>query len=156
MPASTPLHHSGSLRPASAPSKGWRLSIHTPADHAYGFIIDMDCLRRWAKVIHEKAYGPEKLASMSPEDAQRVLEASRGYTSVALQNSVYRTLPHTPRLYHRLVLLSPANEQWLLVLKDNSSHAAITAKITPEDIESLKKLIGLGEQRPLWYRLPSW
>ena len=154
MIATTSSHHS--LRQASVPSKGWRLSIHTPADYVYGFIIDMDCLRRWAKVFYDEAYGPEKLASMSPEEAKREIELARAYTSITLQKMVYRTLPHIPRLYHRLVLLSPTNDHWLLVLKDNGSHAAITAKITPEDIESLKKLIGLGEQRPLWYRLPSW
>ena len=145
-----------SSRPAPAPSRVWRLSVRTPADHAYGFIIDLKCLHHWAKVFHDKAYGPEKLAAMSPEDALEELEVSLGYTSVALQRMVYRALPHIPRLRHRLVLMSPADETWLLVLKDNSSHATITTTITPEDIESVRKLIGLGDQRPLWYRLPSW
>ena len=43
---------------------------------------------------------------------------------------------------------------WLLVFKDNSSHAALHAPVSLEDIERAKEMLGVDESEPVrWYRV---
>ncbi len=43
----------------------------------------------------------------------------------------------------------------MLVLKDNGSEAALNAVIDPSDVEGVRKMLDLGNQKPRWYGIPQ-
>ncbi|TFK89267.1 hypothetical protein K466DRAFT_584754 [Polyporus arcularius HHB13444] len=94
---------------------------------------------------------------MTPKQAEEELDSVFGATADMIPTMVYRQFPRIPRqsLRRRLVLMSGANGKWLLVLKDNSSKTMLSTKIEQEDVEGVRKLLDLGEQKPMWYRIPS-
>ncbi|RPD57805.1 hypothetical protein L226DRAFT_573505 [Lentinus tigrinus ALCF2SS1-7] len=127
-----------------------------PATCGYGFIIDYNCLRHWAKILYGELFGPDALSSMTTEEAEKSIRASLPVASSSIPRKVYKQFPRIPRLRHRLALISPEQRRYLLVLKDNSSEAALSTTITPEDLDGVRQMLGLGEQKPKWYRLPEW
>ncbi|RPD53435.1 hypothetical protein L226DRAFT_563802 [Lentinus tigrinus ALCF2SS1-7] len=127
-----------------------------PATCGYGFMIDYDCLRHWAKIIYGELFGPDSLSSMTAEEAEKKINAALTLATSVLPRKVYQQFPRIPRLRRRLALMNPAKGSYLLVLRDNSSQAALSAAITPEDLDGVRKMLGLGEQKPKWYRLPEW
>ncbi|KAI0719181.1 hypothetical protein C8T65DRAFT_725521 [Cerioporus squamosus] len=152
---------SSSRSPSSTcapPRRAAKIVAHTPPNCAYGFILDEECLRHWTKVYYDEAYGPEVLSSMNPKEADEEIDSVFAATADMIPTMVYKQFPRIPRpnLRRRLVLMSGANGRWLLVLKDNSSQAMLSTKIAPEDVEGVRKLLDLGEQKPMWYRIPSW
>ena len=150
MPATAPSSHSSSSQGAR-PKRAANVVVSVPANRAYGFVIDSKCLRHWAKVFYENAYGDGVLSSMTPQKAAEELDSSLYATISMLPNTVYRKFPRIPRVRHRLLLMDPVYGRYLLVLKDNSSHAVLTTKIAPEDVEGVRTMVGLGDQTPKWY-----
>ncbi|RPD52766.1 hypothetical protein L226DRAFT_617758 [Lentinus tigrinus ALCF2SS1-7] len=127
-----------------------------PATCGYGFIIDYDCLRRWAKVLYGELFGPDALSSMTSEEAEKKIKTALTLATSVLPRKIYQQFPRIPRLRHRLALMNPGQRRYLLVLKDNSSQKVLSTTITPEDLDGVRKMLGLGEQKPRWYRLPEW
>ncbi|RPD57785.1 hypothetical protein L226DRAFT_615142 [Lentinus tigrinus ALCF2SS1-7] len=127
-----------------------------PATCGYGFIIDHDCLRRWAKIIYGELFGPDSLSSMPAEEAEITIQAAYSTTASMIPLKVYKGFPRIPRLRRRLALMNPAQRRYLLVLQDNSSQAALSAAITSEDLDGVRRMLGLGGQKPRWYHLPEW
>ncbi len=61
--------------------------------------------------------------------------------------------PRIPRLHRSLVLMNGVKGTYLLVLKDNSSEDAINTDIYSSDVEGVRKMLDLGDQRPRWYSI---
>ncbi|RPD52759.1 hypothetical protein L226DRAFT_564072 [Lentinus tigrinus ALCF2SS1-7] len=127
-----------------------------PATCGYGFIIDYNCLRHWAKILYGELFGPDALSSMTSEEAEESIQATLSVAASSIPLKVYKQFPRFPRLRHRLALMHPGQRRYLLVLKDNSSQEVLSTIITPDDLDGVRQMLGLGEQKPKWYRLPEW
>ena len=51
------------------------------------------------------------------------------------------------------ILMNDAAGTWLLVFKDNSSHACLHAPVDPEDVKGAKTLFDLQRQSAQWYHV---
>ena len=119
---------------------------------AYGVLLDEECLLRWGKVIHEQMYGTP-LSNLSPEEERRTLLCARIATLSEIAYMVYEAFPNIPPLRRNTILMNDAAGTWLLVFKDNSSHACLHAPLDPEDVKGAKKLLGLQRQAAKWYHV---
>ncbi|KAI0730445.1 hypothetical protein C8Q76DRAFT_792606 [Earliella scabrosa] len=124
---------------------------------AFGFILDPECRRKWARRFHEELY-PNKLATLSPEEAEEELEDMELATTRMLPALIYREFPDLPRLRNRLYPADPARgcpvpTHDIFVLRDNGTHEGKRAPLTPEDIEGVRRRLEVGDQTPQWYRV---
>ena len=120
---------------------------------AYGFKLDRECLNRWTRTYYEEVW-PGKLDKMSAKQVREALRDLRPATIVALPRDVYRVIPTIPRFERSIVSLDPVAGSFVFVFKDNSSHAALHAPVSLEDIERAKEMLGVDESEPVrWYRV---
>ncbi|RPD57789.1 hypothetical protein L226DRAFT_537589 [Lentinus tigrinus ALCF2SS1-7] len=133
-----------------------KISVESPATRGYGFMLDDGCLRHWAKIIYEEVYGSDILSKMTAKEAEEAIDLGLAVAPSVILQKVYRQFPRIPRLRRRLALVDPDEGRYVVVLKDNSSQAALSATISPEDVEGVRKMLDLGEQKPRWHYLPQW
>ncbi|KAI0793565.1 hypothetical protein C8Q74DRAFT_1215142 [Fomes fomentarius] len=126
---------------------------YTTPTRAYGLIIDQTSLRKWTMAFHEKILG-EDLSKLPPQEAEEELQLTMFASFTTIPSLVYEQFPRIPRLHRRLILMNGARGTYLLVLQDNSSEAALNAVIDPSDVEGVRKMLDLGDQKPKWYGIP--
>ncbi|KAI0738777.1 hypothetical protein C8Q80DRAFT_209096 [Daedaleopsis nitida] len=118
---------------------------------AWALEIDEDCLNRWGNALYDKLC-PGARATKSPEEIRDLID---DWGLIIAENMAYESyckFPNLPRL-ERNVLVMPNSRgfKWLFVLKDNSSHDALNAPVTPEDVEGVKAFLEVKEQDAKWY-----
>ncbi|KAI0793567.1 hypothetical protein C8Q74DRAFT_1215144 [Fomes fomentarius] len=124
----------------------------TTPDRGYGLIIDQTCLRKYATALHHRLHG-DALSKMTPEQAEQAITSMAYSSTVILPLSIYSEFPRIPRLHRSLVLMNGVQGTYLLVLKDNSSEEALDTAIYSSDVEGVRKMLDLGDQRPKWYSI---
>lgn len=73
---------------------------------------------------------------------------------LTLPRQVYLAVPTMPRLRRSTLLLDMMAGTFLFVLRDNSSHAALHAQVSEEDIRRAKEFLGVPESEPVrWYKV---
>ncbi len=90
---------------------------------------------------------------MTPEEAEDTITSMTYSAQTIIPMFVYSEFPRIPRLHRNLVLMDGVEGTYLLVLKDNSSEAALDTAIYSSDVEGLRKMLDLGDQRPKWYSI---
>ncbi|TFY71590.1 hypothetical protein EVG20_g1425 [Dentipellis fragilis] len=138
-------------RQSSAPRTRWNVVIGGPATRAYGFMLDDECIGRWAPIIYEEIHDA-KMPASDTEDGQAALMASCQMVTVTLPTKIYREFPNIPRLWRRMIPFS--GEGYLFVLKDNRSRATRKAELDAADVEGIRRKLGLGARNPKWYDIP--
>ena len=139
---------------AAPPSQPYTQSIAQGSSptRAFGILLDQECLLRLGEAISERMC-PGELSNMSPEEKRKTLLCARIATLSEIAYMVYEAFPNIPRLRRNTILMSDAAGTWLLVFKDNSSHACLHAPLDPEDVKGAKKLLGLQRQAAKWYHV---
>ena len=147
--------HNTATVPAHLPSQyppPRKISQGSYPTRALGILLDEDCLIRWGTRFYEQVY-PGELSTMSAEKAREAVLAIRSATLSEIPQVVYDAFPNIPRLRRNTILMNDAAGTWLLVFKDNSSHACLHAPLDPEDVKGAKKLLGLQRQAAKWYHV---
>ncbi|KAI0793552.1 hypothetical protein C8Q74DRAFT_1365163 [Fomes fomentarius] len=124
----------------------------TTPDRGYGLIVDQTCLRKWATAFHHRLYG-DALSKMTPEEVERAIKSMSYSSLVFIPRIISSEFPRIPRLHRSLILMNGVEGTYLLVLKDNSSEDAINTDIYSSDVEGVRKMLDLGDQRPKWYSI---
>ena len=145
--------HNTATVPAPLPSEyppPRKISQGSYPTRALGILLDEDCLIRWGTIFYEQVY-PGELSTMSAERAREAVLAIRSATLSEIPQVVYDAFPNMPRLRRNTILMDDVAGTWLLVFKDNSSHACLHAYLDPEDVKGAKKLLGLERRGTKWY-----
>ncbi|RPD57236.1 hypothetical protein L227DRAFT_613845 [Lentinus tigrinus ALCF2SS1-6] len=120
-------------------------------DRVKAIELDEECLNRWGEAVYDLLHGPNTHAQLSPERYRKEIVDRRLSAAYRMTYRTYCTFPNIPRLERNVLLIRrPGTLVWLFVLKDNSSKEAIHAPLDPEDVEAVKKFLGVKEQKVKW------
>ncbi len=124
---------------------------------AFGFVLGPKCRLWWARWFYEMAY-PDKLATLTPEEADRVCHTVERTSRCMLPGLIYSEFPNLPRLRNRLLPVAGENvpQYYIFVLRDDATWQGMNAPLKPEDVEGVRQRLGVGDQEPQWYRIDAW
>ncbi|KAI0715901.1 hypothetical protein C8T65DRAFT_738338 [Cerioporus squamosus] len=121
---------------------------------AYGFILGPKCCMRWARWYYKMA-NPGELATLSPEEAEELLQSAEGTSRNMLPGLIYSEFPNLPRLHNRLLPVAGeiTPQYYIFVLRDDATWQGMNAPLRPEGVEAVRQRLGVGDQEPHWYRI---
>ncbi|KAM5541194.1 hypothetical protein V8D89_005123 [Ganoderma adspersum] len=124
--------------------------------HAFGFVLDYQSRRRWAKYFLEAADREQPPSSTyTPQEYEDLIEGIMVAINTAIPSRVYRALPDLPRVRRDLLPVDDgafAYTRFVFALRDNSTSENMHSPLTPEHIEAVRKELGLeDDQQPRWF-----
>ncbi|RDX43605.1 hypothetical protein OH76DRAFT_1560243 [Lentinus brumalis] len=121
---------------------------------AYGFVLGPKCRMRWARWYHEMANGDE-LSTLPPDEVEHILDSAEMASRDMLPGLIYSEFPNLPRLRNRLLPVKGeiVPEFFVFVLRDDATWQGMNAPLRPEDVEAVRRRLGVGKQEPNWYRI---
>ncbi len=121
---------------------------------AFGFVLGPKCRLRWARWYYEMAH-PDELATLTPEEADKILISSERATRSMLPGLIYSEFPNLPRLRSRLLPIAGELEPkyYVFVLRDDATWQGMNAPLDLEIVEAVRRRLDVGDQEPHWYRI---
>ncbi|KAI0738792.1 hypothetical protein C8Q80DRAFT_1275028 [Daedaleopsis nitida] len=141
-----------SIKPSRRRSKVAAIPQGPNPTRAFGYILYYDCLKVWAARFYEELHGV-KVSSLPEAEHEEALSSMIGTAVYSIPMKVYRRVPGLPRLRRRIILMEGSTMTYMFVLKDDSSLAALKAKVSEEDLKKMAEVLGVGDQKPNWYRV---
>ncbi|CDO71406.1 hypothetical protein BN946_scf184908.g164 [Trametes cinnabarina] len=146
-----------SPEPLGQPYKYKRIRAHPrPAPKtAYSFLLDFECRRRWARWYRELAY-KDRLATMSPQEAEELLDDLEFTTSAKLPGLIYSEFPALVPLRNCLLPVKDGNvvpQHYVFALRDDATWQGMMAPLDAEVVEAVGRRLGVPGQEPNWYRI---
>ena len=128
---------------------------------AFGFVLDNECRLRWARYFLDECEKDEDDSSkFTPEQFKEQRSSLLRAVNTTLPAHIYSTLPKLPRLRRGLLPVENGElvyNRWVFALRDNSTSKNLHSPLTQEDIQAVRKELGLDDdQQPQWVRVPMY
>ena len=126
---------------------------------AFGFVLDHECRQRWANKFMQE-YEDSGQDIFTPEQLEAIKEGLLFAVIAGVPERIYHVLPDIPRVRKKLLpVVHPelGFDDFVFVLRDNSTIQRLHAPLTQEDIEAIRKVLELpDDQEPKWVRMPMY
>ena len=125
----------------------------------FGFVLDYQCRLHWANYFLEEYQKSNPGKFTSPPEREKMIRGLLVAICSALPDRVYSTIPDLPRIRSRLLPIQD-NElvfsRFVFPLRDNSTTQNLHSALTPENIDAVRKELGLpDDQQPQWVPIPT-
>ena len=126
---------------------------------AFGFVLDYQCRQRWGNKFMQE-YEDSGQDIFTPEQLEAIKEGLLFAVIAGVPERIYHVLPDIPRVRKKLLpVVHPelGFDDFVFVLRDNSTTKRLHSPLTQENIESIRKALGLpDDQQPKWVRIPMY
>ncbi|KAM5541208.1 hypothetical protein V8D89_005137 [Ganoderma adspersum] len=124
---------------------------------AFGFVLNYECRLRWANQFMQE-YEESGDDTFTPEQCEAIKEGLLFAIITGIPERIYHVLPDVPRVRKELLpVVHPelGFDDFVFVLRDNSTIQRLHSPLTQENIEAIRKALGLpDDQQPKWVRIP--
>ena len=126
---------------------------------AFGFVLNHECRQCWAnKFMQEYEDSGEDI--FTPEQLEAIKEGLLFAVIAGVPERIYHVLPDIPRVRKKLLpVVHPelGFDDFVFVLRDNSTIQRLHSPLTQENIEAVRKALGPPDgQEPQWVRIPMY
>ena len=126
---------------------------------AFGFVLNHECRQRWGNKFMQE-YEDSGDDTFTPEQLEAIKEGLLFAVIFGVPERIYHVLPDIPRVRKKLLpVVHPeiGFDDFVFVLRDNSTIQRLHAPLTQEDIEAIRKVLELpDDQEPKWVRMPMY